>query len=270
MNNLRLEKNQDATVWVGNLAPEVEEDVLYELMVQVAPVVHVKLPKDKISKTHQGFAFIELKSPPDAEYAIKVMNGVSLYGRNLRVNSLRNDDSPQVLDVGATLYLGNLDPLIDENFLADTFKSFGTLIVPPQIIRDPVSGESKCHGFLKYDSFESSDKALNLMNNQYLMNKQIKVEYALKKNGKHGERHGDEVERLLAAKAKQNLQQTSRENKKRQREQDEAQREASQFISNQTRDFEQKERRNRSRPSRGRGRSDFHTNNSNSKRGYQQ
>ena len=39
------------------------------------------------------------------------------------------------------------------------------------------------------------------MNGQYLMNKEISVQYAYKKDGK-GERHGDHAERMLAAQAR--------------------------------------------------------------------
>jgi splicing factor 3B subunit 4 len=47
------------------------------------------------------------------------------------------------------------------------------------------------------------------MNGQYLMNKEISVQYAYKKDGK-GERHGDQAERMLAAQArKHNVQPTS-------------------------------------------------------------
>ena len=41
------------------------------------------------------------------------------------------------------------------------------------------------------------------MNNQFLMNKRITVQYAFKKEGK-GERHGTAAERLLAAQARKN------------------------------------------------------------------
>jgi splicing factor 3B subunit 4 len=41
------------------------------------------------------------------------------------------------------------------------------------------------------------------MNNQFLMNKAITVDYAFKKDG-HGERHGTAAERLLAAQARKN------------------------------------------------------------------
>ena len=47
------------------------------------------------------------------------------------------------------------------------------------------------------------------MNGQYLMNKEISVQYAYKKDGK-GERHGDQAERMLAAQArKHNVQPTA-------------------------------------------------------------
>ncbi|KAI9870899.1 MAG: hypothetical protein M1823_008607, partial [Watsoniomyces obsoletus] len=39
------------------------------------------------------------------------------------------------------------------------------------------------------------------MHDQYLMNKNISVQYAYKKDGK-GDRHGDQAERMLAAQAK--------------------------------------------------------------------
>jgi splicing factor 3B subunit 4 len=61
-------------------------------------------------------------------------------------------------------------------------------------------GKSQGYAFVAYDSFESSDKAIENMNSQYLMNSQIRVSYAYKREGK-GERHGNEAERRLAAQA---------------------------------------------------------------------
>jgi splicing factor 3B subunit 4 len=63
-------------------------------------------------------------------------------------------------------------------------------------------GGSKGYGFVSFVDFESSDAAIEHMNGQYLINKEISVQYAYKKDGK-GERHGDAAERLLAAQAKQ-------------------------------------------------------------------
>lgn len=91
--------------------------------------------------------------------------------------------------------------MVDEKTLYDTFSRFGPLIAAPKIARDPETGLSKGYGFVSYSNFEASDDAIANMNGQYLMDKDISVQYAYKKDGK-GERHGDEAERMLAAQAK--------------------------------------------------------------------
>lgn len=92
--------------------------------------------------------------------------------------------------------------MVDEKALYDTFSRFGPLVQPPKVARDE-SGLSKGYGFVSYSNFESSDTAIANMNGQYIMNKDISVQYAYKKDGK-GERHGDEAERTLADQAKRN------------------------------------------------------------------
>jgi splicing factor 3B subunit 4 len=109
-------------------------------------------------------------------------------------------DKQKTIEVGAELFIGNLDPMVDEKTLYDTFSRFGSLIQAPKIARDE-AGLSKGYGFVSYSNFEASDDAIANMNAQYLMNKDISVQYAYKKDGK-GERHGDEAERMLASQAK--------------------------------------------------------------------
>ena len=75
--------------------------------------------------------------------------------------------------------------------------------VVPQVARDPTTGESKGYGFISYHDFESADAAIESMNNQYLANKAITVQFAFKKD-QQGERHGTPAERLLAHEAKKN------------------------------------------------------------------
>ncbi|RKO84012.1 hypothetical protein BDK51DRAFT_36996 [Blyttiomyces helicus] len=66
------ERNQDATVYVGNVDERVTEGLLWELMLQGGPVVNVHLPKDRVTQQHQGYGFCEYMSEEDAEYSIKV------------------------------------------------------------------------------------------------------------------------------------------------------------------------------------------------------
>ncbi|XP_015765483.1 PREDICTED: splicing factor 3B subunit 4-like, partial [Acropora digitifera] len=102
------------------------------------------------------------------------------------------------LDVGANIFIGNLDPEIDEKLLYDTFSAFGVILQTPKIMRDPETGNSKGFAFINFASFDASDAAMEAMNGQYLCNRPITISYAFKKESK-GERHGSAAERLLAA-----------------------------------------------------------------------
>ena len=193
------DRNQDATVYVGNIDPQADEELIWELFVQVAPVVSVYMPKDRVTSQYQGYGFVELKSEEDAEYAIRILNMVRLFGKPLRVSKSSQDRV--TLDIGANLFIGNLDPNVDEKLLYDTFSAFGVIFNQPKVSRDPETGLSKGFGFISFGDFEASDAALEAMNGQWLMNRQIMVSYAFKKDDPN-ERHGTPAERLLAAQLK--------------------------------------------------------------------
>ena len=145
---------------------------------------------------HQGYGFVEFLGEDDADYSIKIMNMIKLFGKPVRVN--KASAHQKNLDVGANIFIGNLDPEVDEKLLYDTFSAFGVILTTPKIQRDPETGNSKGFAFINYASFEASDAAIEAMNGQYLCNRAISISYAFKKDSK-GERHGSAAERLLAA-----------------------------------------------------------------------
>ena len=50
---------------------------------------NVHVPRDRITQSHQGYGFVEFMSEEDADYAIKIMNMIKLYGKPIRVNKVR-------------------------------------------------------------------------------------------------------------------------------------------------------------------------------------
>ncbi|CAL8583090.1 Spliceosome-associated protein 49 [Xanthoria parietina] len=201
------EQDKEATVYIGNLDERATDSLVWELMLQAGRIVNVHLPKDRVTQTHQGYGFVEFISEEDAEYAARIMNQVRLYGKPIRVNKA-SADKQKTVEVGAELFVGNLDPMVTEQTLYDTFGRFGSLVAAPKVARDDAN-LSKGYGFVSFSNFEASDEAIANMNGQYLMNKEISVQYAYKKDGK-GERHGDQAERMLAAQArKHNVQPTA-------------------------------------------------------------
>ena len=188
------ERNQDATVYVGNLDAKVDEEILWELFVQCGPIATVHLPRDRVTSAHQGFAFVEFKSQDDADYALRILNMIKLYGKPIRCN--KSAVARQNQEAGANLFIGSLSTEIDERYLQDTFSAFG-VITHVKIMRDVDTSQSKGFGFITFADFAAADAAIAAMSGQYLGNKVISVTYAHKKD-KANEFHGTAAERLLA------------------------------------------------------------------------
>jgi splicing factor 3B subunit 4 len=202
-------RNQDATIYVGNLHDQVDEELLWELFTQVGRVVKVYMPKDRVLNKHKNMGFVEFRTEADAEYAQLIMNMVKLYGRPIRVsqasmaNATTSTTNPNKrIDIGANIFIGNLSSEVDDKILHDTFSAFGRLLDNAHVAVDDVTGRSLSYGFAAYDSFEASDAAIQAMDGQFLCGRTINVSYAFKKDAsKKGERerHGSAAERLLAS-----------------------------------------------------------------------
>ncbi|KAK3066868.1 Spliceosome-associated protein 49 [Teratosphaeriaceae sp. CCFEE 6253] len=204
------DQDKESTLYIGNLDERCTDSLVWELMLQAGPIINVHLPKDRVTQSHQGYGFVEFGSEDDADYAARIMNQIRLWGKPVRVNKASADRrgvdgvnglGPGAQGVGAELFVGNLDPMVDERVLFETFSRFGPLMAPPKIARDEATNLGKGYGFVSYADFDASDDAIANMHGQYLANKEVTVQYAYKKDGK-GERHGDVAERQLAAQAK--------------------------------------------------------------------
>ncbi|ETO30769.1 spliceosome-associated protein 49 [Reticulomyxa filosa] len=212
------ERNQEATVWIGGLDERVDEELLWELMIQAGPVVSVNIPRDKISREHSGYAFCEFSSEDDADYAMKIMNMVRLYGKAIKINKATHDKDDS--GVGANIFVGNLDPEVDDQvqfFFVPFFfffclkkkkkkiskkfrdkKKIVQIAIVQYVMYEEDGVTSRGFGFVNFADFDSSDQSILHMNGQFLCNRPVHVGYAYKKEGARGEKHGDETERLIA------------------------------------------------------------------------
>ena len=109
---------------------------------------------------------MEFLAEEDADYAIKIMNMIKLYGKPVRVN--KASAHQKNLDVGANIFIGNLDPEVDEKLLYDTFSAFGVILTTPKIQRDPETGNSKVQAFVCRISAEF-DQIVILCDDQFLI-----------------------------------------------------------------------------------------------------
>ena len=61
------------------------------------------------------------------------MNMVKLYGKPVRINKASSSEKVEV-EVGANLFISNLDPEVDEKTLFDTFSAFGLITSTPNVL----------------------------------------------------------------------------------------------------------------------------------------
>ena len=128
-----------------------------------------------------------MQTEEDADYALNILNMIKLYGKPIRVSKASAHQKD--IDVGAKLFIGNLDPNVDEKTLFDIFSAFGVIMSPPKIMKDQSTNVSKGFAFINFATFDASDAAIEAMNGQFIENRPITIQYAFKKEAK-GERHG--------------------------------------------------------------------------------
>lgn len=62
---------------------------MFSLLRSVMCAVNVHMPRDRITQLHQSYGFVEFMGEEDADYAIKIMNMIKLYGKPIRVNKVK-------------------------------------------------------------------------------------------------------------------------------------------------------------------------------------
>eukprot|EP00494_Astrolonche_serrata_P031880 UN32149 len=117
---------------------------------------------------------------------------VRLYGKSLKINKAARDRKE--MDVGANIFVGNLEEEVDDQLLYNAFSVFGQVLAA-KVMYDP-DGKHRGFGFVNFADFDAADTAITHMSGQFLCNRAIHVSYAYKEGRR--ERHGSYEERYMA------------------------------------------------------------------------
>ncbi|KNH03928.1 RNA-binding domain-containing protein [Perkinsela sp. CCAP 1560/4] len=193
-------------VYVGNIDQRVDECLLYELMVQVGPVISVSrfpretdndpMNKDAVFDPSNRYAFVQFKTPIDAQYCCLILNNCRLYDLPIKVapanpsatlheitENIKNTmaSATSVIEPHAVygIHISNIDDTVDEEKLSETFRSFGHMISFPQIFRSDPFEESEATtntALIYYNTKEEANEAINAMNGQHYFDRVLRVE----------------------------------------------------------------------------------------------
>jgi len=169
----------NASLYVGDLHPEVNEAILFDLFKEVGQIVSIKVCRDSLSLKSLGYAYVNFQTPEEAAKAHEKFNFSLLKGKPIRIMYVQRDPSVRKSGIG-NIFIKNLDKSIDNKILYDTFSRFGTILSCKvctkktekilngklMVIEDPIG-----YGFVHFETQEAADAAVKKVNGMLIAEK---------------------------------------------------------------------------------------------------
>jgi len=161
-----------ASLYVGDLPSSVSEANLFEIFTHVGPIASIRVCRDSLTRRSLGYAYVNFHQVTDAERALDTLNNSLIRGKPCRIMWCQRDPSVRKSGVG-NVFIKNLDPSIGHKDLFDTFSMFGNILSCKVALDE--NGQSKGFGFVHFESAESANKAISLVNDKMLKTKKVFV-----------------------------------------------------------------------------------------------
>jgi polyadenylate-binding protein len=161
-----------ASLYVGELDPTVTEAMLFEIFNMIGPVASIRVCRDAVTRRSLGYAYVNYLNASDGERALEQLNYSLIKNRACRIMWSQRDPALRKTGQG-NIFIKNLDELIDNKALHDTFAAFGN-VLSCKVATDE-QGRSKGYGFVHYETAEAADSAIKAVNGMLLNDKKVYV-----------------------------------------------------------------------------------------------
>jgi len=161
-----------ASLYVGELDPTVTEAMLFEIFNMIGPVASIRVCRDAVTRRSLGYAYVNYLNTADGERALEQLNYSLIKNRACRIMWSQRDPALRKTGQG-NIFIKNLDELIDNKALHDTFAAFGN-VLSCKVATDE-HGRSKGYGFVHYETAEAAERAIEAVNGMLLNDKKVYV-----------------------------------------------------------------------------------------------
>ena len=176
---------QTSSLYVGDLAPDVNEGLLFEIFNAVGPVASIRVCRDAITRRSLGYAYVNFHQIGDAERALDTMNYTMIKTRPCRIMWSQRDPSLRRSGVG-NIFVKNLHESIDNKQLYDTFSLFGN-ILSCKVVTDRETGGSKGYGYIHYETAEAAYAAIDKLDGMLIDGQEVQVGHFMRRNERPGQ-----------------------------------------------------------------------------------
>eukprot|EP00568_Trieres_chinensis_P006195 CAMPEP_0183307804 /NCGR_PEP_ID=MMETSP0160_2-20130417/19532_1 /TAXON_ID=2839 ORGANISM="Odontella Sinensis, Strain Grunow 1884" /NCGR_SAMPLE_ID=MMETSP0160_2 /ASSEMBLY_ACC=CAM_ASM_000250 /LENGTH=777 /DNA_ID=CAMNT_0025471479 /DNA_START=126 /DNA_END=2459 /DNA_ORIENTATION=+ len=174
-----------ASLYVGDLAPDVNEGLLFEIFNAVGPVSSIRVCRDAVTRRSLGYAYVNFHQVADAERALDTMNFTTIKDRPCRIMWSQRDPSIRRSGVG-NIFVKNLHESIDNKQLYDTFSLFGN-ILSCKVVTDRDSGKSKGYGYVHYETAEAAQAAIEKLDGMLIDGQEVQVGAFMRRTERPGQ-----------------------------------------------------------------------------------
>jgi polyadenylate-binding protein len=165
-------QHPSGSLYVGDLAPDVTEAILFEIFNRAGAVSSIRVCRDATTRRSLGYAYVNYHSVLDAERALDMLNFSPVKDRPCRIMWSHRDPAVRKHSK-SNVFIKNLAPTIDSKQLYDTFSQFGS-ILSCKIAMD-AAGHSRGFGYVHFETDESATKAIDGINGHTLADKAVYV-----------------------------------------------------------------------------------------------
>ena len=166
---------------MGNLDPEVGEEILFALFSHYGNIQLIKIMRHLITHKSRGFGFVTFRTRQEAVRAQKGMNGVKVLNSPIKVYLKEQYDS---LDPQANVVLLNVAPETSEAEVTRLAEPFGPVFSVKLVGEEPgeAPARSGWKAFVQFEELGAARKAVQALNGSEFRGLTLLVEPANKRN----------------------------------------------------------------------------------------
>uniref|UniRef100_A0A565B0T1 Polyadenylate-binding protein n=1 Tax=Arabis nemorensis TaxID=586526 RepID=A0A565B0T1_9BRAS len=186
-------------VFIKNLDASIDNKALFDTFSSFGTILSCKVATDVAGRS-KGYGFVQFDKEEIAQAAIDKLNGMLLNDKQVFVGHFVRREYRSRSESGAVprftnIYVKNLPKEITDDELKKTFGKYGD--ISSAVVMKDQSGNSRCFGFVNFESPEAAEVAVEKMNGISLGEDVLYVGRAQKKSEREEElRRKFEQERL--------------------------------------------------------------------------